>query len=125
MLSERKLNQTCAGFSDHCVNGTTCDPSTNICVTEESKCCLHAVTEVLSIPFLCICLNVSLTLLIVLFVFAYMSLSVLTLCSAVATPPLSNYPSLSRTRSGVPRLQKSGSTVLRTQRYRRYILLKT
>jgi len=125
MLSERNLNQTCAGYIDHCVNGTTCDPDTKICVTEDSKCCLHVVPEVLSTPFLCLCLTVSLTFFIVLFVFAYMSLSVLTLCPAVATPPISRCPSLSRTRSGVPRIQKSGSTVLRTQRYRRYILLRT
>ena len=125
MLSERKLNQTCTGFSDHCVSGTTCDPDTNICVTEDSTCCLYAIPEVLSTPFLCLCLNVSLTFFIVLFVFVYMSLSVLTLCPAVATPPLSRCPSLSRTRSGVPRMQKSESTVLRTQRYRRYILLRT
>ena len=125
MLSERNLNQTCAGYIDHCVNGTTCDPDTNICVTEDSKCCQYAIPEVLSTPFLRLYLTVSLTLFIFLFVFAYMSLSVLTLCSAVATPPLSNYPSLSRTRSGVPRMQKSESIVLRTQRYRRYILLRT
>ena len=125
MLSERKLNQTCAGFIDHCVNSTTCDPDTKICVTEDSKCCLNAIPEVLSTPFLRLCLTVSLTFYIVLFVSFCMSLSVLTLCSAVATPPLSNYPSLSRTRSGVPRMQKSESIVLRTQRYRRYILLRT
>ena len=110
MLSERKLNQTCAGFSDNCVKGTTCDPDTNICVTEDSKCCLYAIPEVLSTPFLRLCLTVSLTFFIVLFVFVYMSLSVLTLCPAVATPPLSRCPSLSRTRSGVPRMQKSGSS---------------
>ena len=93
MLSERKLSQTCAGFSDHCVNGATCDPDTNICVTEDSKCCLYAIPEVLSTPFLRLCLTVSLTLFIVLFVSVYMSLSVLTLCPAVAIPALSNYPS--------------------------------
>ena len=118
MLSERTLNQTCAGFSDHCVNGTTCDSDTNICVIGDSKCCLYAIPEVLSIPFLRLCLTVSLTFFIVLFVFAYMSLSVLTLCSVVAAPRLYRCPSLSRTRSGVPRMQKLGSTVLRTQRYR-------
>ena len=63
MLSERKLNQTCAGFSDHCVNGTTCDPVTKICVTEDSKCCLYAIPGVLSTPFLCLCPTLSLSLL--------------------------------------------------------------
>ena len=52
MLSERKLNQTCADFSDHCINGTTCDSDTKICVTEDSKCCLYAIPGVLSTPFL-------------------------------------------------------------------------
>ena len=59
MLSERRLNQTCAGFSDHCVNGTTCDPDTKICVTEDSKCCLYAIPGVLSTPFLCLCPTLS------------------------------------------------------------------
>ena len=63
MLSERKLNQTCAGFSDHCVNGTTCDPVTKICVTEDSKCCLYAIPGVLSTPFLCLCPTLSRSLL--------------------------------------------------------------
>ena len=63
MLSERKLNQTCAGFGDHCVNGTTCDPDTKICVTEDSKCCLYAIPGVLSTPFLCLCPTLSLSLL--------------------------------------------------------------
>ena len=40
--------------------------------------------------------SVSLTFCIVLFVFVYMSLSVLPFCPAVATPPVSIYPSLSR-----------------------------
>ena len=63
MPSERKLNQTCAGFSDHCVNGTTCAPDTKICVTEDSKCCLYAIPGVLSTPFLCLCPTLSLSLL--------------------------------------------------------------
>ena len=57
MLSERKLNQTCAAFSDHCINGTTCDPDTKICVTEDSKCCLYAIPGVLSTPFLSVRLS--------------------------------------------------------------------
>ena len=60
---------------------------------------------------------------IVLFVFVYMFLSVLAFCPAVATPPLSRCLSLFRTRSAMPRMQKSRSSVLRTQRYGRYILL--
>ena len=59
MFSERKLEQSCAGFSDHCVNGTTCDPDTKICVTEDSKCCLFAIPGVLSIPFLRLCPTLS------------------------------------------------------------------
>ena len=60
MFSERELNQTCAGFSDHCVNGTTCDPDTNICTaTRVSKCCLYAIPGVLSIPFLRLCPTLS------------------------------------------------------------------
>ena len=44
MHSERKLGKRCAGFSDHCVSGTTCDPDTNICTAvknESSKCCVY------------------------------------------------------------------------------------
>ena len=67
--------------------------------------------------------SVSLTFCIVRFVFVYMSLSVLAFCPAVATPPLSRCPSLPRMRSAMPRMQKSRSSVLRTQRYGRYILL--
>ena len=48
---------------------------------------------------------------LVLFVFVYMSLSDLAFCPAVATPPLSTCSSLSRTRSGVLRMQKSRSSV--------------
>ena len=59
MFSERKLEQSCAGFSDHCVNGTTCDPDTKICVTEDSKCCLSAIPGVLSILFLLLCPTLS------------------------------------------------------------------
>ena len=62
MLSEREVNQTCAGFSDHCVNGATCDPDTNLCTTvktEYSKCYLYAIPGVLSIPFLRLCPTLS------------------------------------------------------------------
>ena len=59
VFSERELNQTCAGFSEHCVNGTTCDPDTKICVTEDGKCCLYAIPGVLSIPFLRLCPTLS------------------------------------------------------------------
>ena len=59
MFSERKLEQPCAGFSDHCVDGTTCDPDTKICVTEDGKCCLSAIPGVLSIPFLRLCPTLS------------------------------------------------------------------
>ena len=52
MHSERRLDQTCAGFSDHCISGTTCDPDTNLCTTvttEYSKCCLYAIPGVLHV----------------------------------------------------------------------------
>ena len=94
MHSEREINQTCAGFTDHCVNGATCDPDTNLCTTvktEYSKCYLYAIPGVLSTPFLCLGPTQSLNFCIALFLFVYMSLSVLAFCPAIATPPLSNY----------------------------------
>ena len=66
MFSERELIQTCAGFSDHCVNGTTCERHISICInenTEYGKCYLYAIPGVLSTPFPCLCPTLTLSLL--------------------------------------------------------------
>ena len=60
---ERRLDQTCAGFSDHCNNGTTCDTDTNLCTTVNSKCYLYVIPGVLSTPSLCFWATLSLSLL--------------------------------------------------------------
>ena len=125
MHSEREINQTCAGFTDHCVNGATCDPDTNLCTTvktEYSKCYLYAIPGVLSTPFLCFDPTLSLSRL-------HRSLSVclhVLICSGILSGCCNPLPPLTTsfiTSSGVPRMQKSRSPVLRTQRYRRCILL--
>ena len=96
MHSEREINQTCAGFSNHCVHGATCDPDTNICVTwntDNSKCCLYVIPGVLSTPYLCLWPTLSRSR------FASFSLYLFNvlICSGILSgycnppPPLSNY----------------------------------
>ena len=94
MHSEREINQTCAGFTDHCVNGATCDPDTNLCTTvktEYSKCYLYAIPGVLSTPFLCLGPTLSVSLLHRCLSVCLHVLICSGILSAIATPPPSNY----------------------------------
>ena len=127
-FSERKLNQTRAGFSDHCVNGTTCDPDTNICTATAKpgfgKCCLYAIPGMLSIPFLRLCPTLSrspfASFCLYLFTCPYLFCHFVQLLQRLPSLSIHLFP---ETLSGVPRMQKSRSPVLRTQRYLRCILL--
>ena len=119
--SERRLDQTCAGFSDHCMNGTTCDPDTNLCTAVNSKCYLYVTPGVLSTPSLFLSDSVSLTSASFSFARPYLFWHFVQLLQ----PLCLLYPSFSRTRSGVPQMRKSRSPVLRTQRCGRYILFKS
>ena len=114
MFSERKLEQPCAGFRDHCVNGTACDPDLNICTatanTIVSKCCLYAIPGVLSIPFLRLCPTLSrspfASFCLYLFTCPYLFCHFVQLLQRLPSLSIHLFP---ETLSGVPRMQKSRS----------------
>ena len=103
------------------MNGTTCDPDTNLCTAVNSKCYPYVTPGVMSTPSLFLSDSVSLTSASFSFARPYLFWHFVQLLQ----PLCLLYPSFSRTRSGVPQMRKSRSPVLRTQRCGRYILFKS